>query len=138
MDMLKNTVTKWRQATKISKARLARKIGVCRSYVTKLERGGLQPSGEVMFRIAGYFRVPIEQIFQRVEAQKREQVFLGAKSLPNGNVLSGIHNSPGQAAVQVGGRSARPSSGNGSSNGQIVGRSNGEGRGVPSRAVKPQ
>jgi len=35
------------------------------------------------------------------------------------------------------GQSARPSSGDGASNGQIVGRSNGEGRGATCRAVKP-
>ena len=36
------------------------------------------------------------------------------------------------------GRSFRPSSGTGASNGQIVGKSNGEGRGVTCRAAKPK
>jgi hypothetical protein len=43
----------------------------------------------------------------------------------------------GQADVQTAGHSARPSSGLGFSQGQIVGRSNGEGCGVPCRAIKP-
>jgi putative transcriptional regulator len=61
--MLKNTVKEWRQKKKISKAHLARRIGVCRSYVSKLEQQDLQPSGEVMFRIAAYFKLRIEDIF---------------------------------------------------------------------------
>jgi hypothetical protein len=40
--------------------------------------------------------------------------------------------------VGVSGRSACTSSGNGAGNGQIVGKSNGEGRGVACRAVKPK
>ena len=39
--------------------------------------------------------------------------------------------------MRFGGRSACLSSGNGASNGQIVGKSNGEGRGAACRAVKP-
>jgi hypothetical protein len=40
--------------------------------------------------------------------------------------------------VPVTGHSARSSEGNGDSNGQIVGKSNGEGRGVICRAIKPK
>ena len=61
--MLKNKVKEWRQARQITKAHLARQIGVCRSYVSKLESHAIQPSGEVMFRIAGYFKTRIEDIF---------------------------------------------------------------------------
>jgi DNA-binding XRE family transcriptional regulator len=127
--MLKNSVKKWRESSRISKAHLARQVGVCRSYITRLEAGILQPSGNVMFRIAGYFRVPIEQIFQHVEEQNPKQIFFGPKTLTKGNKQfpAGL----GQTGVPVSGRSARPSSGSEDYNGQIVGRSNGEGRGVP-------
>jgi DNA-binding XRE family transcriptional regulator len=130
-DMLKNKVKEYRQAKQISKANLAREIGVCRSYVTKLERGGLQPSGEVMFRIAAYFKGRIEDIFERVGGKPTRPHFFDTKSLPNVNTVSKFRISPGQAGVQPTGHSARPSSGNGVSNGQIAGKSSGEGRGVP-------
>jgi putative transcriptional regulator len=83
--MLKNTVKEWRQAKQISKAHLARQIGVCRSYVSKLEQGNLQPSGEIMFRIAEYFDVRIEGIFKHVRKERSRLRFFGTKSLPNGN-----------------------------------------------------
>jgi hypothetical protein len=51
--------------------------------------------------------------------------------------LHGFRVRSGQADVQLTGRSARPSSGSGGRKGQIVGRSNGEGRGVACRAIKP-
>ena len=50
----------------MSKADLARRVGVCRAYVKRLEKGDLQPSGEVMFRIAEYFKCRVEDVFQRV------------------------------------------------------------------------
>ena len=52
----------------VSKADLARRIGVSRSYVTRLEQGGLQPSVKVMFRIASYFKFRIDVVFQWVKA----------------------------------------------------------------------
>jgi hypothetical protein len=50
---------------------------------------------------------------------------------PKSNLESAFHNGLGQSVVQLTGRSIRPSSRNGGSKGQIVGKSNGEGRGVP-------
>ena len=75
IDMLKNKVKAWRQGKQISKAHLARQVGVCRSYVSKLEQGTLQPSGEIMFRIAAYFKVRIEDIFERVGGKSSARVF---------------------------------------------------------------
>ena len=49
---------------RLTKARLAREIGVCASYVTRLENNDIQPSGEVMFRIAAHFNCRIEDIFR--------------------------------------------------------------------------
>jgi|SRR5208283_376303 len=133
--MLKNSVKEWRQKKKISKAHLARQIGVCRSYVSKLERGNIQPSGEVLFRIVEYFKLRIEDIFQRVGGEKPRQSNFSPKTLPNGNTVSNIHTGSGQSDVPSIGHSARPSSGNRDRKGQIVGKSNGEGRGVPCRVV---
>jgi putative transcriptional regulator len=62
--MITNQVSTWRKQRGITKAHLARYVGVSRSYVTRLEQGKLQPSGGIMFRVAAYFKAPIEQIFQ--------------------------------------------------------------------------
>jgi putative transcriptional regulator len=62
--MMKNSVKEFRQRKGVSKSHLARKINVCPSYVTKLENNDIQPSGEVMFRIANYFKCRIEDVFQ--------------------------------------------------------------------------
>jgi putative transcriptional regulator len=62
--MLKNSVTQFRERKEVSKANFARRIGVCASYVTRLENNDIQPSGEVMFRIAAYFNCRIEDIFK--------------------------------------------------------------------------
>jgi putative transcriptional regulator len=64
--MVTNTVTKWRIEKHVSKAHVARQVGVSRSYLTKLERGAMQPSGEMMFRIAKYLGRPLEDVFQHV------------------------------------------------------------------------
>lgn len=59
-----NKITALRAERGISKAHLARRIGVCRSYVCHLENGNLTASGEVMFKIAAYFKLRIEDVFQ--------------------------------------------------------------------------
>ena len=56
----------------ITKAHLARKVGVSRSYITKLENGTLQPSGRVMFEIADYFGCRVEQIFRYVPGKRAQ------------------------------------------------------------------
>ena len=58
---------------------MARRVGVKRSYMTKLEQGRLQPSGEMMFRIAKYLGQPLEQVFQYVQGSETQPVFLGSK-----------------------------------------------------------
>ena len=83
--MLKNLVKKWRLEKNITKAHLARRIGVCRSYVSKLEDGAIQPSGEMMFRIAAYFGRRIEDIFQFVQVQKSNANLFASNTLPLGN-----------------------------------------------------
>ena len=76
--MIINSVTKWRQAKGVCKAHLARRIGVDRSYVTKLEQGKMQPSGEMMFQIAKYLGQPLEAVFQHVQSLKARPSFLGS------------------------------------------------------------
>jgi len=67
--MVLNNVREWRlkgskrRRLPISQAHLAQRIGVSRSYITKLEQGKLRPSPDVMFKIAEYFDCTIEEIF---------------------------------------------------------------------------
>jgi putative transcriptional regulator len=75
--MVINSVAKWRQAKGVSKAHLARRVGVDRSYVTKLEQGKMQPSGEMMFRIAKYLGQPLEAVFQHGQSLKERRSFCG-------------------------------------------------------------
>src|SRR5205809_19827 len=74
--MVINSVTTWRQAKGVSKAHLARRVGVNRSYVTKLEQGKMQPSGEMMFRIAKYLGCTLEQVFQHEQPTGQPVPFL--------------------------------------------------------------
>ena len=59
----------------ISKAHLARKVGVSRSCITKLEQGACQPSLALAFRLAAYFQCPVEALFEAhsVEAEPSEE-----------------------------------------------------------------
>jgi putative transcriptional regulator len=61
---MKNLLTEYRERRGDSKSHLARMIGVCASYVTRLENNDIQPSGEVMFRIAARYNCRIEDIFK--------------------------------------------------------------------------
>jgi len=66
--MITNTVTKWRKEKGVTKSHMARYIGVERSYMTKLEQGKLQPSAEMMFKIAKYLGQSLESLFQYVQS----------------------------------------------------------------------
>jgi putative transcriptional regulator len=61
---MKNTVEQFRKRAGMTKTVFAKKIGVCQSYVTRLENWDIQPKGEVMFRIAQLFGCRIEDVFQ--------------------------------------------------------------------------
>lgn len=79
--MIVNLVNKWRLAKGVSKAHMARYVGVDRSYVTKLEQGKMQPSGEMMFRIAKYLGQPLEAVFQHTPAKTVDH-FFSAQVMP--------------------------------------------------------
>ena len=65
--MIKNHLKEWRarQAQRgISKATLARRIRVNRSYVTKLEQGKAVPSLQVALQLAEYFGCTVDELFE--------------------------------------------------------------------------
>jgi len=69
--MIHNKVSQFREGRGVTKAHLARRVRVSRSYVTKLEQGRLQPSIEVALRIAGYLETSVEELFQSAEEPAR-------------------------------------------------------------------
>lgn len=73
--MVTNSIAKWRLAKGFTKARLARGVDVHRSYVTKLEQGKKQPSGEMMFRIAKELGQPLAEVFQHAQPINKGIVF---------------------------------------------------------------
>lgn len=77
--MVTNSIAKWRLAKGVSKAHLARRVGVDRSYITKLEQGIKEPSGEMMFRFAEYFGRPLGEVFQHVPSSIGKAPFSGLK-----------------------------------------------------------
>ena len=72
---IKNTVKELRTARKMSKATLARRIGVTRSYITKVEKEQLQPSGAVTLRFAHVLQRPVEDIFQLTDVPSGQAAF---------------------------------------------------------------
>ena len=67
--MVSNKVKEYREKIliadefKVTKAHLARKIGVSRSYVTKLEKDEICPSLEVAQRLASYLNCKLDDLF---------------------------------------------------------------------------
>jgi len=59
----------------MSKATLARRIGATRSYITKVEKQQLQPSGPVMLRFSHVLKQPVADIFQLTELPGGEAAF---------------------------------------------------------------
>ena len=80
---LKNRLAECRAAKGINKSQLALRLKMSRAYVTRLERGDINPSAEVMLRIARYFRQPVEEIFELVDGTGQ-----ATASLPEQNAIS--------------------------------------------------
>ncbi len=84
--MIKNYLKEWRarQAQRgISKATLARRIRVNRSYVTKLEQGKAVPSLQVALQLAEYFGCTVDDLFELQEETTPE--IYRDEMLPNGH-----------------------------------------------------
>jgi DNA-binding XRE family transcriptional regulator len=72
---IKQSVKEFRTAKKMSKAALARRLGVARSYITKVENEQLQPSGPVMLRFAHVLQRSVGDIFQLTEVPSGHAAF---------------------------------------------------------------
>jgi DNA-binding XRE family transcriptional regulator len=72
---IKNNVQQVRSNLKMSKARLARRIGSDRSYITKLEKGRIQPSAPMMLRLAHVLKSEVKILFQLTNLPNGEAPF---------------------------------------------------------------
>ncbi len=54
----------------MTQAQLAERIGVTRQTVIAIEQGRYSPSLEMAFRIAGVFRVPLDEVFHYPHAEE--------------------------------------------------------------------
>jgi len=66
-----NKLAECRVAKAINKSQLAARLRMSRAYVTRLERGDIRPSIATALRIARYFKKPVDDIFQLVEADQK-------------------------------------------------------------------
>jgi DNA-binding XRE family transcriptional regulator len=84
--MIINNIAYWRSIMNkgkgISQAHLARRVGVGRSFVTKLEKGIGQPGAEFMLRVARYFKQPVEAIFWNIHSADSQPANICAKTIP--------------------------------------------------------
>lgn len=58
-----------RAERKISQEELANKIGVTRATIIAIEKGNYNPSLELAFKLARYFKTGVEGIFQTEEVE---------------------------------------------------------------------
>jgi putative transcriptional regulator len=67
LDMVTNHLKAWRTRKSrrgISKAALARRMNVSRSYITKLEQGKAVPSLVLALQLARYFGCTVDNLFE--------------------------------------------------------------------------
>ncbi|HQA92426.1 MAG TPA: helix-turn-helix transcriptional regulator [Bacteroidales bacterium] len=64
---MKNNIRVERAIVKISQQQLADEIGVSRQTINAIELGKYVPSTILSLKIAGYFKKPVEEIFQLEE-----------------------------------------------------------------------
>lgn len=61
---MKNRLRVYRTMTNLTQGELAEKLGITRQTVIAIEKERYDPSLELAFRMAKFFRVSIEDIFQ--------------------------------------------------------------------------
>jgi len=63
-EILDNHIAKLRSKQKISQQELADAIGVSRKTISTVETGRFTPSVVIALKMAQYFQVPVERIFE--------------------------------------------------------------------------
>ncbi|MDF2563876.1 MAG: transcriptional regulator, family [Massilibacillus sp.] len=67
---ISNRLHVFRAEHKITQDQLAKEIGVTRATIIAIEGGGYNPSLELAFRLARYFKTDINTIFSAEEEKK--------------------------------------------------------------------
>jgi putative transcriptional regulator len=62
--MMKNRLRVYRTMTNLTQGELAEKLGITRQTVLAIEKERYDPSLDLAFKMAKFFRVSIEDIFQ--------------------------------------------------------------------------
>lgn len=76
--MVTNHIKTWRArkgARGINRAALARRMGVSRSYVTKIEQGKSLPTLALALRLSRYFGCTVNDLFEVREGSMTEKLF---------------------------------------------------------------
>lgn len=60
---MKNRIKVFRAMHDLTQENLARSLGVTRQTILAIEKGKYDPSLELAFKIARYFKVPLEEVF---------------------------------------------------------------------------
>jgi DNA-binding XRE family transcriptional regulator len=133
--VIRNKIAYWRsimnEGKGISRAHLARHVGVGRSFITKLEKDKAQPSAKLMFQISQYFGQPIEELFQD-DSEKIKQSTLCPKTIPERqSVEASVATVPAKPLCNLPATLPVRPVGLGVNCGQIAGKSSGEGHGAP-------
>lgn len=66
-EFLDNHIAKLRSRRKISQQELADAIGVSRKTISTVETGRFTPSVVIALRLARYFEVPVESVFELLD-----------------------------------------------------------------------
>jgi putative transcriptional regulator len=69
-DLLDNHIAKLRSKRKISQQELADAIGVSRKTISTVETGRFTPSVVIALKMAKYFEIPVERIFELEPSQE--------------------------------------------------------------------
>lgn len=64
---MKNKIRIYRAINEITQETLAAEVRVSRQTILAIEKGKYTPSLDLAFRIARYFHIPIEELFQYEE-----------------------------------------------------------------------
>lgn len=64
MLLMKNSIKVERAKKDITQATLAEKIGVSRQTVNAMEKGKYVPSTVLALKMARYFNIPVEELFE--------------------------------------------------------------------------
>ncbi len=62
-EKIDNQVSKYRAQMNVTQEELASKVDVSRQTIIALEKGNYTPSILLALKIAGYFKMPVEKIF---------------------------------------------------------------------------